>query len=54
MPANNEGKDLIRLFQKAHQKGLLFHLDLNRNTNAYSIFINKNVLLKTDAWNVGR
>lgn len=54
VPANNEGKDLIGLFQKAHKKGLLFHLDLNRNTNVYSIFINKNVVLKTDPWKGGR
>jgi hypothetical protein len=54
VPATKEGQDLIRLFQKAVREGLLFHLDINRKTNAYSIFINNNVCLKTDPCKGGR
>ena len=54
VPATKEGRDLIGLFQKTHQNGLLFHFEVSRKSNKYQIFINNNIILKTDPDNGGR
>jgi hypothetical protein len=45
---------LIRLFQKAFQNGLLFHLDLSRKWHDYQIYIDSRISLKTDIGGGGR